>query len=121
MTAIPTDNVIDQIYTTWNNHDSNPGDFYPGNQVDPSTYSQFAKNVEALIPQTDSPNGQYFVSGVIKNDWSREFTIRTDYIISNSQKLTGRVFYDNYNRPGYGGGGDLLAASGDSRGWFGHA
>jgi hypothetical protein len=114
-------NVIDQIYTSWNNHDTNPGDFYPNNQVDPSTYSTFATNVEALIPHTTAANGAYFVNGVIKNDWSKEFTIRTDYNISNSQKLTGRVFYDNYNRPGYGGGGDLLAASGDSRGWFGHA
>jgi hypothetical protein len=114
-------NVIDQIYTSWDKHDTNPGDFYPGNQVLPSTYSTFAMNVEKLIPHTNSPNGAYLVNGVIKDDWSKEFTIRSDYNISNSQKLSGRVFYDNYNRPGYGGGGDLLAASGDSRGWFGHA
>jgi len=112
-------NVIDQIYKSWNDHSN--ANAYLNNQVAPSTYSPFAMNVEKLIPQTDAPNGAYFVSGVIKNDWSREFTIRSDYNISNSQRLSGRVFYDNYNRPGYGGGGDLLAASGDSRGWFGHA
>jgi Carboxypeptidase regulatory-like domain len=112
-------NVIDQIYKSWNDHSN--ANAYLNNQVDPSTYSPFALNVEKLIPQTDASNGAYFVNGVIKNDWSREFTIRSDYNISNSQRLSGRVFYDNYNRPGYGGGGDLLAASGDSRGWFGHA
>jgi hypothetical protein len=112
-------NVIDQIYKSWNDHSN--ANAYLNNQVNPSTYSPFAMNVEKLIPQTDASNGAYFVSGVIKNDWSREFTIRSDYNISNSQRLSGRVFYDNYNRPGYGGGGDLLAASGDSRGWFGHA
>ncbi len=111
-------NVIDQIYKSWSDHSN--ANAYPNNQVDPTTYSQFALNVENMIPHTDAANGATFVSGVIKNDWSKEFTIRTDYNISNSQKLTGRVFYDNYNRPGYGGGGNLLAASGDSRGWFGH-
>jgi len=112
-------NVVNQIYKSWNDHSQ--ANAYPNNQVDPSTFSAFALNVEKMIPHTDAANGQYLVNGVIKNDWSREFTIRSDYNISNSQKLTGRVFYDNYNRPGYGGGGDLLAASGDSRGWFGHA
>jgi hypothetical protein len=112
-------NVVNQIYKSWNDHSQ--ANAYPNNQVDPTTFSAFALNVEKMIPHTDAANGQYLVNGVIKNDWSREFTIRSDYNISNSQKLTGRVFYDNYNRPGYGGGGDLLAASGDSRGWFGHA
>ena len=111
-------NVIDQIYKSWSDHSN--ANAYLNNQVDPTTYSPFALNVENLIPHTDAPDGATFVSGVIKNDWSKEFTIRTDYNLSNSQKLTGRVFYDNYNRPGYGGGGNLLAASGDSRGWFGH-
>jgi len=110
--------VINQIYKSWDDHSN--ANAYLNNQVDPTTYSQFATNVEALIPHTDAANGIYFVNGVIKDDWSKEFTIRGDYNLSNSQKLTGRIFYDNYNRPGYGGGGDLLAASGDSRGWFGH-
>ena len=112
-------NVIDQIYKSWNDH--SVANAYPGNQVDPTTFSKFALNVENMIPHTDVPNGAYLVNGVIKDDWSKEFTIRSDYNISNNQKLTGRVFYDNYNRPGYDGGGNLLAASGDSRGWFGHA
>jgi len=112
-------NVINQIYKSWNDHSL--ANAYLGNQVDPTTYSPFALNVEQMIAHSDAPNGQYLVTGVIKNDWSKEFTIRSDYNLSNNQKLTGRIFYDNYNRPGYGGGGDLLAASGDSRGWFGHA
>lgn len=113
-------NVINQIYTTWNNHDTNPGDFYPNNFIDPSTFSPFALNVEQMLPHTDDPQGKFFVGGVIKNDWTKEFTVRGDYNISDTQRLTGRVYYTNYNRPGYGGGGNLLAASGDSRGWFGH-
>ena len=112
-------NVINQIYKSWNDHSN--ANAYLNNHIDPATFSPFALNVEKMLPHTDAVNGQYLVTGVIKNDWSREFTIRGDYNISNSQKLTGRVFYDNYNRPGYNGGGDLLAASGDSRGWFGHA
>lgn len=112
-------NVINQIYKSWNDHSL--ANAYLGNQVDPTTYSPFALNVEQMIAHSDAPNGQYLVTGVIKDDWSKEFTIRSDYNLSNNQKLTGRIFYDNYNRPGYGGGGDLLAASGDSRGWFGHA
>ena len=112
-------NVINQIYKTWDDHSL--ANAYLGNQIDPTTFSPFALKVESMIPHTDAANGQYLVNGVIKDDWSREFTIRTDYNISSRQRLTGRVFYDNYNRPGYGGGGDLLAASGDSRGWFGHA
>ena len=111
-------NVINQLYKSWNNHTT--ANAYLNNFVDPTTFSPFAMNVEKMLPKTDAPNGQYLVTGVIKNDWSREFTIRSDYDISNTQKLTGRIFYDNYSRPGYGGGGDLLAASGDSRGWFGH-
>ncbi len=111
-------NVINQLYQSWSDHTAD--NIYPNNQVDPTTYSAFATNVEKMLPKTDAANGQYYVTGIIQNDWSKEFTIRSDYNLSNTQKLTGRVFYDNYNRPGYNGGGDLLAASGNSRGWFGH-
>jgi Carboxypeptidase regulatory-like domain len=114
-------NVLDQIYTTWNNHDTNPGDYYPNNQVDPSTYSAFAMNVEKLLPQTTVANGAYYVTGVTKNDWTKEYTVRSDYNISNSQRLMGRVFYYNYNRPGYASPGNLLGMIGDARGWTGNA
>lgn len=114
-------NVIDQIYTTWDKHDTNPGDYYPNNQVNPATYSAFAMNVEKLLPRTSDPQGKYFVTGVTKNDWTKEFTVRSDYNISNSQRLTGRAFYYNYNRPGYASPGNLLGMIGDARGWTGNA
>lgn len=114
-------NVIDQIYTTWDKHDTNPGDYYPNNQVNPATYSTFAMNVEKLLPRTSDPQGKYFVTGVTKNDWTKEFTVRSDYNISNSQRLTGRAFYYNYNRPGYASPGNLLGMIGDARGWTGNA
>jgi hypothetical protein len=83
---------------------------YTGNQIDPTTYSSIALAIEKDIPQTTATNNLAYVPGVDISDWTNEFTIRSDYILSEKQRLYGHVFYQKYTLPNVTGNGDFLAA-----------
>lgn len=106
--------IADQLYQTWQATQADTGaGAYLGNQIDPSTYSQFALNFEKGIPQSATPAVN--VLGVPSNPDITEYTIRTDYNIKPTQTVSVRFFYNNYDRPGFSGEGNYLAGGGSSR------
>ncbi|MGB8538181.1 MAG: carboxypeptidase regulatory-like domain-containing protein [Acidobacteriaceae bacterium] len=83
---------------------------YAGNQINPSTFSPIALAIEESLPQTSAVTNLAYVAPVNSSDATNEFTIRGDYVISDKQRLFGRVFYQKYNLPNVPGKGNFLAA-----------
>lgn len=59
---------------------------------------------EKSMPHTDAANGGLYLPGVPLVDSTNEFTVRSDYNISNKQRIFGRVFYQKYSEPPETGG-----------------
>lgn len=73
---------------------------YANNQVDPSTYSPVALNMEKSMPKTDAKDGSTFLPGIPLIQNTNEFTIRSDYNATERQRIFGRVFEQKFARPG---------------------
>ncbi len=100
-------NRLGQLYKSFNDHsDANA---YVNNKIDPSTFVPFSTNLEKGIPKTDDPIGNIILTGRSQINDGYEYTVRSDYNISPTQTLTGRFFYDNFNRPAYGPPDNYLA------------
>ncbi len=112
--------MIDQLYKSWSgslpgNTGHTAANAYLNNQVDPSTFSPFAVAFEQGLPKTDTPGGLVNVLGIAEKPNVYEYTLRGDYNISQSQTLSVRFFYDNFNRPTFSGQGNYLAGGGNAR------
>ncbi len=93
-------NRAGQLYKSYN--DRSDANAYVNNQIDPSTFAPFSVNLEQGIQKTDDPIGNIILTGRSQKNDAYEYTLRSDYNISSTQTLTGRFFYDNFNRPPYG-------------------
>jgi len=100
-------NRAGQLYKSYSDHtDANA---YMNNQIDPSNFVPFSTNLETGIPKTDDPLGNIILKGRSQKNDGYEYTLRTDYNISATQTLTGRIFYDNFNRPPYNDPSNYIA------------
>ncbi len=99
-------NVENQLYKNWYDHSLT--NVYPNNQVNPGTFAAFSTAFEKGLPKTDAANGLVTVNGVAQVNNVYEYTTRVDYNITPSQVLTGRTFYDNYDRAPYSGSPNYL-------------
>lgn len=94
--------------------DASTGLPVPGNIYTPSQwatkYSPIAQNFEGVLPKTDDPAGLVALSGAVKIRTYNEFTIKPDWILTPKQKISGRVFFNNFTNPKEGGGGNILLA-----------
>jgi len=79
---------------------AHPGMYFPNNFINPSTFNQPAVNLDNLFPtDTVDQYGRIAVSGWPNiNDYNEE-TIRADYNINNSQRVSGRAFINFFNQP----------------------
>ncbi len=106
--------IANQLYQTWQDTQADTGaGAYLGNQIDPTTFSPFALNLEKGLPQPVS--GSVNVLNVPNDPDITEYTLRTDYNINTTQTLSVRFFYNDYNRPAFSGAGNYLAGGGNSR------
>ena len=106
-------NTVDQLYKSWNDH--TPANAYPGNIIDPTTFSPFALNFEKGLPQTTAVGGLVNVLGIAENPNILEYTLRADYNLKPTQTLSVRYFYDDFSRPTFSGAGNYLAGGGNAR------
>lgn len=83
---------------------------YANNYIDPSTFNPVALRVEQSIPKTSSPDGLIYLPPIPYNDNFKEFTVRADFNPTQKQQFSFRTFFDNFDEPGFGGNGDLLAS-----------
>ncbi len=81
---------------------------YVNNQIPTSQFSPVALALEQGLPKTNDPTGNVVLTGRNQINDGQEFTARTDYYISNTQHLSFRYFWDNFNRPAFSGNGDYL-------------
>jgi len=88
-------------------HDPN-GIPYPGNQIPITQFSPISLQLEKGLPQTSNPNGNVILNNRVQINDGNEFTVRGDYYISDTQHLSVRYFWDNFNRPAFSGDGDYL-------------
>ena len=81
---------------------------YPNNQIPVSDFSPVSLKIEQGLPKTDSATGNVVLTGRNQINNGQEFTARTDYYISDTQHVSFRYFWDNFNRPAFSGDGDYL-------------
>jgi Carboxypeptidase regulatory-like domain len=72
---------------------------YVGNQVNPATYSTVAMNMEKSMPKTMAADGSVTLPGIPLIQNTKEYTIRGDYDATQKQRIFGRVFQQNFDRP----------------------
>lgn len=84
---------------------------YPNNQIPTSQFDPFTQKLLQYIPRTSDSGGNVITTGRVAIDDSREFTLKGDYYFTQNNRLSVRFFFDDYNDPGYNGGGDLALAS----------
>ena len=81
---------------------ANPSLFYPNNFVDPSTFNAASVSLVNLMP-TDTSDAfgriQALGYGNIRNFW--ETTIRGDYNLNDHNRLSGRMFLNNFTQPAF--------------------
>ncbi|HZO99330.1 MAG TPA: carboxypeptidase regulatory-like domain-containing protein [Terriglobia bacterium] len=82
---------------------------YPNNFIDPSTFNPVTMKFEAMLPKTDAPDGLVYFSGVPLKDNTNELTVRSDYNVSDRQRIFGRFFYNDYTQPGNPGDNPLAS------------
>lgn len=83
---------------------------YPGNIIPASSFSPISLAVEQHLPHTNAANGLAYLPGIPLSVTTNEFTTRVDYNLSDTQHVFGRVFYQDYVKPGQSAGGDWLEA-----------
>jgi hypothetical protein len=84
---------------------------YAGNMIDPATFNPVSLKIEAMLPKTDAVNGLVYNASVPLIDTTQEFTERTDWNVSDRQRVYGRFFYNDYTHPSSSGGGNPSNAS----------
>lgn len=79
---------------------AHPGMYFPNNKISPTAFNQAAVAIDNLFPtNTADQFGRIAVSGWPNiNDYNEE-TIRGDYNISNSQRVSGRAFLNFFSQP----------------------
>ena len=90
---------------------------FPGNIITPaSRLSPIAlKIVNSTLPQTNNPNDIVNEAGGVTHQTYNEFTIRSDWNPSGRNRVSGKVFFDDFSLPAEGGGGDDLLST---RSWI---
>ncbi len=81
---------------------------YPNNRIPVSQFSPISLKLEAGLPKTDDPTGNVVLTGRNQINDGQEFTVRSDYYISDAQHVSFRYFWDNFDRPAFSGNGDYL-------------
>jgi hypothetical protein len=79
---------------------AHPGMYFPNNFINPTTFDPAAVKLINLMPSnTVDQFGRIAVSGWPNiNDFNEE-TIRADYNVTNSQRISGRAFINFFNQP----------------------
>jgi hypothetical protein len=79
---------------------AHPGMYFANNFINPATFNQAAVNLNNLFPtNTVDQYGRIAVSGWPNiNDYNEE-TVRADYNISSSQRVSGRAFLNFFSQP----------------------
>ncbi len=84
---------------------------YLNNQIPTASFSPVAVKFEDLaLPHTDDPTGLVSLAGRVNIQNYQEFTIKPDWYLTPKHHISGRVFYDNFSNPKFGGGGNILLA-----------
>ena len=128
-------NVIDQIYTanangypqsgvplsTLQGHPANAqgvgGLYYPGNKIDPATYSPNSLKLASVLSAGLTPQNQYgsvLGAGYPTINNFNEYTIRGDYNLNERNRISGRVFNNFFNQPAFWGGNPVSS----NRSWI---
>ncbi len=81
---------------------------YVGNQINPATFNPVATRIEQSLPVSAAANGFTYIPAVPQIDYTHEFTIKADYNLNERHRISGRVFYQDYNYPKNDGNGNLL-------------
>ena len=106
---VPNNNMLNgdfsQVPIQLHDPQGNP---YPNNQIPVSQFSPIALKIEKGLPKTDSPTGNVILTGRLQSNPGEEFTVRSDYYITDKQHISMRYFWDNFDRPAYNGNGDYL-------------
>lgn len=88
-------------------HDPN-GVPYPNNQIPVSQFSPISMEIEQGLPKTNNVNGNVILNNRVQINDGNEFTVRGDYYLTDTQHLSVRYFWDNFDRPAFSGDGDYL-------------
>jgi hypothetical protein len=88
---------------------------FVNNRVDPSLFSAVALNVMKSVPLSTDPCGRTSFSVPDNND-EQQLVGRLDFQLTDKQRLFGRYFIANYDRPAGYDGTNLLLASGNGLG-----
>src|SRR6185437_1328181 len=83
---------------------------YPNNQIPVSQFDPITQKLLKYLPRTGDPAGNIITTGQNQINDAREYTLKADYYLSSTNRLSGRYFYDNFDRPGFNGNGDLAIA-----------
>lgn len=83
------------------------GQAFPGNQIPVSRISSVTQNFLKYMPVPSSATGERLVGAPLRPD-EAEYTMRGDYDLGQ-HRLTGRVFWRNFERPFTGDTNDLAS------------
>jgi hypothetical protein len=78
---------------------ANPGTFYAGNQVDPSTFNPASLAIAKLLPTPDDAFGHFQTIGFPSINNFQEGTVRTDYNLNDRNRISFRAFLNYFNQP----------------------
>jgi hypothetical protein len=96
--------------------DPDTGLTVPFNRFDPARFSPVAMNFEnQAMPRTDDPTGATPFTGRSNIQNFHEFTIKPDFYLSAKHHISGRVYYNRYENPKFGGNGNMIIAD---RSWL---
>ncbi len=91
--------------------DPDTGQPVPNNYFNPARFSPVAMNfINLTLPRTDSPTGATPFTGRVNSTVYDEFTIKPDWLLTPNQKISGRVYYNNFTSPSFDGGGNIIIA-----------
>ena len=84
---------------------------YLNNQIPVSSFSPVSLKIESLIPHTDNPGGAVVLTGKNEINDGKEFTVHSDYYLTEKQHISAHWFSDNFTNPAFSGNGDILNES----------
>lgn len=76
-----------------------PTQYFPRNIIPPSRFDPVAKGLLNYIPSTADPAYQLRLSTPVNPTNDFQYIGRLDQMISPKQRISGRIFYLNYDRP----------------------
>jgi hypothetical protein len=81
---------------------------FPNNFISPTRFNPASLTILESIPRGTDPIGFVSMPGFSQIQDYHEFTTRADWFHSQTHRISGRTYWNDFGQPGQSGGGNLL-------------